>query len=68
MSKNHVTHHSEIELAAELEVGNGAILLRKSNQLARDGWVEASQELATSCCDALAWPEFANEDDTEWKW
>jgi antitoxin MazE len=57
-----------IELAAEMEVENGAIVLRKPKQAARDGWAEASQELATSGCDALAWPEFANEGDAEWEW
>ena len=57
-----------IELAAEMEVENGAIVLRKPKQAARDGWAEASRELAASGCDELAWPEFANEGDAEWEW
>jgi len=57
-----------IERAAEMEVENGAIVLRKPKQAARDGWAEASRELVASGCDAQAWPEFANEGDAEWEW
>jgi hypothetical protein len=32
----------------------------------RKGWAEASRALAEAGDDALAWPEFANEDDETW--
>jgi antitoxin MazE len=57
-----------IDQAAEMTVENGAIVLRKPKQTAREGWAEASQEIAASGGEALAWPEFANEGDDEWQW
>jgi len=57
-----------IDQAAEMAVENGAIVLRKPKQRTREDWAEASREIAASGSDGLAWPEFANEGDTEWEW
>ena len=56
-----------IGLATEMTVENGAIVLRKPKQMARETWAEASRTIAASGEEALAWPEFANEGDDEWE-
>ena len=57
-----------IEQAADMSVENGAIVLRKPKQTTRQGWADASKAIALSGDDALAWPDFANASDEEWKW
>jgi antitoxin MazE len=57
-----------IEQAADISVENGAIVLRKPRQNGRQGWADASKEIALLGDDALAWPDFANESDEEWQW
>jgi antitoxin MazE len=60
----------QVGFAEEVEmlvVGNTLVLQRPA-LAPREGWAEASKELATSGDDALVWPEFANEDDAELTW
>jgi antitoxin MazE len=57
-----------IEREAEITVENGAIVLRKPKPAVRRDWAEASRNIAAAGDDALAWPEFANEEDAEWQW
>ena len=52
----------------EMEIENNAIVIRKPQKKARDGWSEASKAIAATGDDALVWPEFANEGDQELKW
>lgn len=53
---------------AELRVEGDALVLRRPKAAPREGWAEASRELAAAGDDALVLPEFANEDDAELKW
>lgn len=57
-----------LEHEAEMAVENDAIVIRKPRQRVRDGWAEASQVIVTSGDDALGWPEFPNEQDSELQW
>lgn len=52
----------------ELEVENGAIVLRPTKRSAREGWAESSRVLAADADEGLAWPEFANEGDSALRW
>jgi antitoxin MazE len=51
-----------------MEIENNAIVIRKPQKKARDGWSEASKAIAAAGDDALVWPDFANEGDQELKW
>ncbi len=42
----------------DLTVEDGAIVLRPAKPKAREGWADASRQLAEAQDDALAWPEF----------
>ena len=53
---------------AELVVEKDSIVLRKPRREVRAGWAEASQRVAKDGDDALAWPEFASDGDTELQW
>ncbi|SAL06066.1 transcriptional regulator/antitoxin, MazE [Caballeronia terrestris] len=57
-----------LENEVEMEVENGAIVLRRPRQKAREGWAEASKALAESGDDALVMGEFGNADDSELAW
>jgi antitoxin MazE len=57
-----------LEHEAEMVVENGAIVLRRPERRAREGWAQASQAIAAAGDDALVWPEFPNEGDTELEW
>ncbi len=52
----------------DIDVENGAVVLRKPNIHPRDGWAEASRALSAAGDDALVWPEFSNEADAELTW
>ncbi len=52
----------------EMTVEAGSIVLRPVTDRPRAGWAEASRELAQTGDDALVWPEFANEADTDLEW
>ena len=53
---------------ADMRVENGAIILRPIRRSPREGWAEASQSIARSGNDRLAWPEFGNAGDQALKW
>jgi antitoxin MazE len=53
---------------ADMKVENGAIVLRPVHRSPREGWAEASREIAAAADDALVWPEFANEADQALTW
>ena len=53
---------------AEIDVENGAILLRPIRRTLRSGWAEASRAVAADDESELAWPEFANESDDALRW
>jgi antitoxin MazE len=57
-----------IEDSLEMSVENNAIVLRKPEPPVRVGWAAASQKVAAAHDDGLAWPEFANQGDTELTW
>ncbi len=53
---------------AELRVNNGVIEIRPAKRNPREGWARDSQRIAEAGDDALAWPEFANDDDRDLVW
>lgn len=53
---------------AEMKVENGAIVLRPVKHAPREGWAEASREIAAAADEELAWPAFANEGDEALRW
>jgi len=53
---------------AEMRVEGDALVLRRPKAAPREGWAEASRELAAADNDALVLAEFANEGDAELKW
>jgi len=53
---------------AEMRVEGDALVLRRLKAAPREGWAEASRELAAADNDALVLAEFANEGDAELKW
>jgi antitoxin MazE len=57
-----------LEDEVEMEVENDAIVLRRPQKKAREGWAEASKAVATAEGDALVMGEFGNADDAELVW
>jgi antitoxin MazE len=53
------------DVAAELTVEDGAIVLRKAIRQPRAGWAEAAKALSAQAGDELAMGEFGNEGDAE---
>jgi antitoxin MazE len=51
----------------EMEASEERIVLRKPSQV-RVGWAEEARKIAAAGEDALIWPEFANEADSELEW
>lgn len=58
----------ELTNEVEMEIEQDAIVLRKPIRKVREGWAEASKAIAAAGEDALIWPEFANEADSELEW
>ena len=54
--------------AAELTLNKGVIEIRPLKPHPRAGWAEDAQRLAREPEEALVWPEFSNEADTELRW
>jgi len=52
----------------DMTVENDAIVLRKADKPVRDGWLDASKQIAAAGDDVLVWPEFGNAEDAEWVW
>lgn len=57
-----------LEGSADLQVRDGVIEIRPVRRNPREGWAEDAQRLAEQGGDALAWPELANEGDSELVW
>jgi antitoxin MazE len=57
-----------LEDEVEMEVENDAIVLRRPQKKAREGWAEASKAVAAAGDDVLVMGEFANADDAELAW
>lgn len=57
-----------LEDEVEMAVENDALVLRKPAKKSREGWTEASKELAEVGDDHLVWPEFVNADDENVVW
>lgn len=53
---------------ADIQVVNGAIVLRKPTNSVRAGWAEAAAAVAANGEDALLMGEFGNLDDAELIW
>ena len=51
-----------------MTVEGDSIVLRKPPRQLREGWAQASKEIAEKGDDALIWPEFANSEDAELQW
>ena len=58
------------EIGEEFEIGveGGRIVAAPVRSAVRAGWSEAARALAEAGDDAPAWPEFANDDDSDLKW
>jgi antitoxin MazE len=54
--------------AVEMTVEDGRIVIEAEKRGARQGWANASRELAEAGDDTLVWPEFANTDDGTLEW
>jgi len=54
--------------SADLQVRNGVIEIRPIRRNPREGWAEDAQRVAQDGCDALVWPELANEGDRDLVW
>lgn len=52
----------------DMTVENNAIVLRKPENRIRDGWAQASREVAAASDYKLVWPDFANSEDAELIW
>ena len=57
-----------LEDEVEMEVDNDAIVLRKPQKKARQGWADASKALSQAGDDELVMGEFPNADDSEFSW
>jgi antitoxin MazE len=53
---------------AEMIVEGNTLVLRRPKSAPRSGWAQAAKELAASGDDALVWPEFPNEGDSDLVW
>lgn len=54
----------EVEMSIEAD----AIVIRKPQSAVRAGWADASKAIAAKRDNELAWPEFANDGDSELTW
>lgn len=63
----HILSEAGLESEVEMTVEDGSIVLRKAHKV-RQGWADASQDIASAGDDALVWPDAPNEQDDEWQW
>ncbi|MGP6157626.1 MAG: AbrB/MazE/SpoVT family DNA-binding domain-containing protein [Vulcanimicrobiaceae bacterium] len=56
-----------LEREVEMVVERDALVIRRPQVHAREGWAEAARRLSAAG-DALEWPEFSNQADAEWDW
>lgn len=57
-----------LEGTADLQVRDGVIEIRAIRRNPRQGWAEDARRIAERHDDALVWPEFANDGDTDLVW
>ncbi|MBB3006492.1 AbrB/MazE/SpoVT family DNA-binding domain-containing protein [Cupriavidus alkaliphilus] len=57
-----------LENEVEMEIVNDTLVLRRPRQAPRQGWAEASQQIAAAGDDTLVLGELPNADDAELKW
>lgn len=57
-----------LENEVEMEIVNDALVLRRPRQAPRQGWAEASRQIAADGDDTLVLGELPNADDAELKW
>jgi len=57
-----------LEDEAEMVIERDSIVLCRPRKKVREGWAEASRNIAATDDDKLVWPEFANDGDTELRW
>lgn len=58
----------QVDDEAAMEIQDDALVIRRPQKKAREGWAEASKALAESGDDALVMGEFGNVDDAELAW
>lgn len=54
--------------AIDLTLEEGRIVMAPVKRQPREGWAEASREIAAAGDDALVWPEFGNDEDEDLVW
>ena len=57
-----------LEGTADLQVRDGVIEIRAVRRNPREGWSDDARRLAEQRDDALVWPEFSNDGDSELVW
>lgn len=57
-----------LDTEAEVTVEDGALIARAPAKPVRDGWAQASQDIAQHGCDTLILPEFVHSGDEELEW
>ncbi|WP_373377873.1 AbrB/MazE/SpoVT family DNA-binding domain-containing protein [Cupriavidus nantongensis] len=57
-----------LENEVEMEIVNDTLVLRRPRQAPRQGWAEASRQIAADGDDTLVLGELSNADDAELKW
>ncbi|AKM33293.1 antitoxin (plasmid) [Pandoraea faecigallinarum] len=57
-----------LEGEVDIAVEDDALVIRKPQKKAREGWAEASQDVAAAGDDALVMGEFSNADDSVLMW
>ncbi|MBB3011586.1 AbrB/MazE/SpoVT family DNA-binding domain-containing protein [Cupriavidus alkaliphilus] len=57
-----------LENEVEMEIVNDTLVLRRPRQAPRQGWAEASRQIAAAGDDTLVLGELPNAEDAELKW
>ncbi|MEM5277012.1 AbrB/MazE/SpoVT family DNA-binding domain-containing protein [Cupriavidus taiwanensis] len=57
-----------LENEVEMEIVNDTLVLRRPRQAPRQGWAEASRQIAATGDDTLVLGDLPNADDAELKW
>jgi antitoxin MazE len=57
-----------LEGEADVDIVDGALIVRAPAKPARTGWADASKDIATQGDDALVWPELDNANDQDLTW
>ncbi len=57
-----------LEGTADLQVRDGVIEIRPVRRNPREGWAEDARRIADEGDDALVWPEFVNDSDSDLVW